>query len=133
MLAEPTLDQLIATGFHRNTLVNEEGGTDPEQFRVEAVVDRVSTTGAVFLGLTLGCARCHDHKYDPISQREFYQLFAMFNNCDEPTLSVPTDQQAKELPALLAEIEQVEKRLADVEANAAGPRKPSGRTGSSIG
>ena len=81
--------------------MNEEGGTDPEQFRVEAVVDRVSTTGAAFLGLTLGCARCHDHKYDPISQREFYQLFAIFNNCDEPTLSVPTDQQAKELPALL--------------------------------
>ncbi len=110
-------DQIIATGFHRNTLVNEEGGTDPEQFRVEAVVDRVSTTGGAFLGLTLGCARCHDHKYDPISQREFYQLFAVFNNADEPTLSVPTDQQAKELPALVAEIEQSEKRLAEVDAN----------------
>ncbi len=114
------VDQQIATGFHRNTLVNEEGGTDPEQFRVEAVVDRVSTTGAAFLGLTLGCARCHDHKYDPISQRDFYRLFAIFNNAEEPTLQVPTDQQAKEMPALLAEIAQVEKRLAEVDANSAG-------------
>ncbi len=120
MLDGATSDQIIATGFHRNTLVNEEGGTDPEQFRVEAVVDRVSTTGAAFLGLTLGCARCHDHKYDPISQRDFYQIFAIFNNADEPVLQVPTDQQAKELPALLAEIAQVETRLAEVDSNAAG-------------
>jgi hypothetical protein len=120
MLEGATVDQLIATGFHRNTLVNEEGGTDPEQFRVEAVVDRVSTTGSAFLGLTLGCARCHDHKYDPISQREFYQLFAIFNGADEPVLQVPTDQQAKELPALLAEIAQVQTRLAEVDANAGG-------------
>ncbi len=120
MLDGATMDQIIATGFHRNTLVNEEGGTDPEQFRVEAVVDRVSTTGGAFLGLTLGCARCHDHKYDPISQREFYQLFAVFNNADEPILSVPTDQQAKELPALVAEIEQSNKRLAEVDANSGG-------------
>ncbi len=120
MLPNARMDQIIATGFHRNTLTNEEGGTDPEQFRVEAVVDRVSTTGAAFLGLTLGCARCHDHKYDPISQREFYQLFALFNNADEPAFPVPTDQQGKELPALLAEIEQSEKRLADVDANSGG-------------
>ena len=120
LLPEASLDQLIATGFHRNTLTNEEGGTDPEQFRVEAVVDRVSTTGAAFLGLTVGCARCHDHKYDPISQREFYQLFALFNNADEPALPVPTDQQSKELPALLADIEQAEKRLAEVDANSGG-------------
>jgi mono/diheme cytochrome c family protein len=120
MLPSARTDQIIATGFHRNTLTNEEGGTDPEQFRVEAVVDRVSTTGAAFLGLTLGCARCHDHKYDPISQREFYQLFALFNNADEPSFPVPTDQQAKELPALLAEIEQTEKRLADVDSTSGG-------------
>ncbi|MBI3838373.1 MAG: PSD1 domain-containing protein [Planctomycetia bacterium] len=120
MLPEARMDQIIATGFHRNTLTNEEGGTDPEQFRVEAVVDRVSTTGAAFLGLTLGCARCHDHKYDPISQREFYQLFALFNNADEPAFPVPTDQQSKELPPLLAEIEQSEKRLAEVDANSGG-------------
>jgi hypothetical protein len=87
LLPNPTTDQLVATGFHRNTLLNQEGGIDFEQYRVEAVVDRVSTTGAVFLGLTLGCARCHDHKFDPITQREFYQLYSFFNNVDELTKS----------------------------------------------
>jgi hypothetical protein len=83
LLPNATNDQIIATGFHRNTPSNYEGGIDFEQYRVEAVADRVHTTGAVWLGLTLGCARCHDHKYDPISQREFYQLFAFLNNVDE--------------------------------------------------
>ncbi len=83
LLPNPTLDQLVATGFHRNTPSNYEGGIDFEQYRVEAVADRVQTTGSAFLGLTLGCARCHDHKYDPVSQREFYQLFAFLNNVDE--------------------------------------------------
>ncbi len=83
LLPNPTKEQIVATGFHRNTLLNLEGGIDFEQYRVEAVVDRVSTTGAAFLGLTLGCARCHDHKFDPISQREFYQFYAFFNNIDE--------------------------------------------------
>ncbi|QDT56595.1 Planctomycete cytochrome C [Caulifigura coniformis] len=123
MLPEPTREQLIATGFHRNTLVNEEGGTDPEQFRVEAVVDRVSTTASVFMGLTVGCARCHDHKYDPVSQREFYQMFAVFNGADEPTLQLPTEQQASEEAPLDAEIATVRKRIADVEANSAARQK----------
>ena len=118
MLPGATSDQQIATGFHRNTMVNEEGGTDKEQFRVEAVVDRISTTGSAFLGLTLGCARCHDHKFDPISQREFYQVFAIFNGADEPTLQVPSEQQAKEIPALAAEIKQALERLDVVDANA---------------
>ena len=83
MLPNATRDQIVATGFHRNTLLNLEGGIDFEQYRVEAVVDRLSTTGAVFLGLTVGCARCHDHKFDPITQREFYRLFSFFNNIDE--------------------------------------------------
>jgi hypothetical protein len=93
MLPGATEEQLIATGFHRNTLINEEGGTDQEQFRVEAVVDRVNTTGAVWLGLTVGCARCHSHKYDPLTQEEYYQLFALLNNCDEPTIESPTRRQ----------------------------------------
>jgi mono/diheme cytochrome c family protein len=117
MLPQATLEQKIATGFHRNTLRNEEGGTDQEQFRVEAVVDRISTVGSVWLGMTIGCARCHDHKYDPISQREFYQIFALFNNADEPTLAVPTNEQAKEEAPLLADIAGVEKRLAEVDSN----------------
>jgi mono/diheme cytochrome c family protein len=99
MLPDASIDQRIATGFHRNTLFNEEGGTDPEQFRVESVVDRVNTTGVVFLGLTVGCAQCHEHKYDPISQREYYQFYAFLNNADEPRLDVPTSEQiAQGLP-----------------------------------
>ncbi|MDZ4683891.1 MAG: PSD1 and planctomycete cytochrome C domain-containing protein [Planctomycetaceae bacterium] len=102
LLPEPTLAQRVATGFHRNTLINEEGGTDPEQFRVEAVVDRVNTTGAVYLGLTVGCAQCHNHKYDPISQRDYYQLFAFYNttafnagNPALPIIDVPTAEQIR--------------------------------------
>lgn len=93
MLPNATMAQRIATGFHRNTLINEEGGTDPEQFRIESVVDRINTTGIAFLGLTVGCAQCHDHKYDPVSQREYYQFFAFLNNADEPQLEVPTKEQ----------------------------------------
>ena len=82
--------QRIATGFHRNTQINQEGGIDAEQFRIESIVDRVNTTGTVFLGLTIGCAQCHDHKYDPISQREYYRFFAFFNNANEPELEIAT-------------------------------------------
>lgn len=84
------LDQL-ATAFHRQTLTNTEGGTDQEEFRVKAVVDRVNTTGTVWLGLTLGCAQCHNHKYDQITQREYYKLFAFFNNGDEANAEVPVN------------------------------------------
>jgi uncharacterized protein DUF1553/uncharacterized protein DUF1549/cytochrome c len=80
LLPEPTKAQLVATGFHRNTVINEEGGVDPEQARVEQVMDRVNTTGAVWLGLTVGCAQCHSHKFDPISHKEYYQMFAFFNS-----------------------------------------------------
>jgi hypothetical protein len=89
LLAGATLEQKIATGFHRNTLTNREGGVDAEQFRVEQVVDRVNTTAKVFLGVTLGCAQCHDHKYDPFSQREYYQFFAFFNSDREVDLPAP--------------------------------------------
>ena len=84
MLPNATDATRIATGFHRNTWINEEGGHDWEQFRHESIVDRVHTTGTVFLGLTVACAQCHDHKYDPITQREYWQLFAFLNNADEP-------------------------------------------------
>jgi hypothetical protein len=104
MLPNATRQQKIATGFHRNTMINQEGGVDQEQFRVEALVDRVSTTGTVFLGLTVGCARCHDHKYDPISQREFYQLFAFLNNADEPDLEIATPEEIRKRDAIRAQI-----------------------------
>src|SRR5690349_12684106 len=80
LMPNPSKSQLVATAFHRNTLINEEGGTDKEQFRHEAVVDRLNTTGAVWLGLTVGCCQCHTHKFDPIQHREYYELFAFFNN-----------------------------------------------------
>lgn len=126
LLPNATLDQRVATGFHRNTLINEEGGTDQEQFRVEAVADRVATTGQVWLGLTLGCARCHNHKYDPVSQREFYEIFAVLNNCDEPSIEAPTqlnverrdlDKRA-EIRGRIAELEkQIEQRREELEAS----------------
>lgn len=80
LLPAATRDQRVATGFNRNTQINQEGGIDPEQFRVESVMDRVSTFGTAFLGLTVGCAQCHDHKFDPIPQRDYYQLYAFFNS-----------------------------------------------------
>jgi uncharacterized protein DUF1553/uncharacterized protein DUF1549/cytochrome c len=83
LLPEPTEDQLIATAFHRNTLTNNEGGTDDEEFRNVAVVDRVNTTMAVWMGTTVNCAQCHNHKYDPISQEDFFRLFAIFNNTED--------------------------------------------------
>ncbi|MCB1061315.1 MAG: PSD1 domain-containing protein [Verrucomicrobiae bacterium] len=83
LLPNPTKAQLVASGFHRNTLINQEGGTDNEQFRNEEVVDRVNTTGAVWMGLTLGCAQCHTHKFDPITQKEYFEMFAFFNQGDD--------------------------------------------------
>ncbi|HMO66303.1 MAG TPA: DUF1549 domain-containing protein, partial [Verrucomicrobiota bacterium] len=92
LLPDATLDQRVATGFHRNTQINQEGGIDPEQFRIESVMDRVNTTSTVLLGLTVACAQCHDHKFDPVSQREYFQLFAFFNAQDEPVLVVGTPE-----------------------------------------
>ena len=99
--------QRIATGFHRNTPLNQEGGIDVEQFRIDSVIDRVGTTGTVWLGLTVGCAQCHDHKFDPITQKEFYRMFAFFNNQEEPTMKVsdPSRDEAK-LAAAIREADQ---------------------------
>jgi hypothetical protein len=108
LLPLSTREQLVATGFQRNTPFNEEGGTNPEQFRVERTVDRTNTTGTVWLGLTVGCAQCHDHKYDPISQREYYQFYAFFNSTDEPTLPLPTASQEQDLHELRAQLALVQ-------------------------
>ncbi len=88
LLPNATESQKVATGFHRNTTINQEGGIDVEQFRIDSIFDRVATTGTVWLGLSIGCAQCHDHKFDPIEQKEYYRLFAFLNNQDEPTLKV---------------------------------------------
>ncbi len=96
LLPGATSDQLVAAGFHRLTLSNHEDGVDAEEFRCKAKVDRVNTTASVWLGLTMGCVECHNHKYDPISQRDYYQLYAFFNNADEADLPAPQpDDQAR--------------------------------------
>lgn len=118
LLPHPTSDQLLATAMHRNTMVNEEGGTDDEEFRVAAVKDRVDTTLQVWMGLTMGCAKCHSHKYDPLSQREYYQFLAFFNQTadsdrgDEfPTVPTPTREQTAELERIAAELAKLQQRL----------------------
>ncbi|MFO0984638.1 MAG: PSD1 and planctomycete cytochrome C domain-containing protein [Planctomycetota bacterium] len=111
LLPAPALEQRIATGFHRNTMINEEGGVDQEEYRCEAVLDRVNTTAAVWLGATLGCAQCHDHKYDPFSQREYYQMFAFFNGDDDVTIEAPTPAQLAERERLQAELAALEQTL----------------------
>lgn len=94
LLPDATEEQVVATAFHRQTLTNTEGGTDQEQFRIESVMDRTETTGTLWLGLTVGCARCHTHKYDSITQAEYYQLFAFYNNGDEVTRQVPLSPES---------------------------------------
>ncbi|MEM7394859.1 MAG: DUF1549 domain-containing protein, partial [Verrucomicrobiota bacterium] len=89
LLPEATVQQKIATGFHRNTMLNEEGGIDPLEFRYHAMADRVGTTGSTWLGLTLACAQCHTHKYDPITHTEYFQIMAFMNNTEEPDMPLP--------------------------------------------
>lgn len=129
MLPNATRAQIVATGFNRNHRLNGEGGIIAEEWRIENIIDRVDTTGQTWMGLTLGCARCHDHKYDPISQKDFYSLFAYFNNVPEngtivgasnrsggdpdPNLEVPTPEQEIELAKLEATVKTLEARVAD--------------------
>ncbi len=109
LLPKATESQKIATGFHRNTQINQEGGIDKEQFRIDSVFDRVATTGTVWLGLSIGCAQCHDHKFDPIEQKEYYRFFAFLNNQDEPTMKV-FDPNV-DVKGLTSEFKDVEARL----------------------
>ena len=120
LLPNPTLNQRIATGFNRNHRGNAEGGIIPEEYAVEYVVDRVDTMATVFLGLTFGCARCHDHKYDPFTQRDFYQVFAYFNNIPEfgraikegnspPYIKAPTREDELQLQRLETELSEAKR------------------------
>jgi len=124
LLPDPTLDQLIATGFNRNHGINSEGGIIDEEYRVEYVADRVRTTSIAWLGLTVECARCHDHKFDPVSQKDFYRFYAFFNNIDEtgedgrfanaaPIMSAPTDKQQQEMVQLGTRMATAEGRMRD--------------------
>ena len=119
LLPDPTDDQIIATAFHRNTLTNSEGGTNDEEFRNVAVVDRVNTTMAVWMGTTMACAQCHTHKFDPISQEEYFRFFAFFNNTDDadrrdetPLLMRFTESQLLQKSQLEGEIASLDKQLA---------------------
>ena len=113
------VDGKVAAGFHRNTMLNEEGGIDPLQFRHEAVVDRVAVTGTVWLGLTTGCAQCHTHKYDPITHTDYYRLFALLNNADNLNVALPD-------PAVDAARERLERKAGALEA-ALPDQFPGGR------
>ena len=116
LLPNASLDQRVATGFHRNTLVNMEGGVKADQFRVEQVKDRVDTTGLVWMGLTVGCANCHDHKYDPIEQAEYYRLYAFFNSTEDensvaPIEQIPSANQEQRRAELQRELEKIKKDI----------------------
>ena len=119
LLPSPTLEQRIATAFHRNTMTNTEGGTDDEEFRVAAVKDRVDTTLQVWMGLTMGCAKCHSHKYDPITQKEYYRFFAFFNQTadndqpdERPTVPAPNAAEQEKIRQVDARIAELKKQLA---------------------
>ncbi len=116
LLPDPSLSQLVATAFHRNTMINQEGGVKPDQFRHEALIDRVNTTGAVWLGLTVGCAQCHSHKYDPISHQEYYSLYAFFNRAaDANNVSRTVDVQQGQMFEWTAEQQQMQEELAQLQ------------------
>ena len=125
MLPGARSDQILGTAFHRNTMTNTEGGTDNEEFRIAAVKDRVDTTMQVWMGLTAGCAKCHSHKFDPLTQREYYQIFAIFNQTEDadndddlPRLPTPTKDQEKR-------IAEMEARLASLGAKSTIAPKPT--------
>ena len=117
LLPNATFEQKIATGFNRNTQINQEGGIDPEQFRVECVMDRVNTTATAFLGLTVACAQCHDHKYDPISQREYYQFYAFFNNTVEDGHGKGAPEGVLEVSGEVESLDDLEKQIEEAEAD----------------
>ncbi|MBI3684071.1 MAG: DUF1553 domain-containing protein [Acidobacteria bacterium] len=130
LLPNPTRDQKLATGFNRNHMINYEGGAIPEEYHVEYIVDRVEATANTWMSMTMGCARCHDHKYDPISQRDFYRFFAFFHNIDEkgldgkegnakPILPLPDEIQQARLTEIEQAIQSREKALPEKETGAA--------------
>jgi hypothetical protein len=128
MLPNPTMEQQLATAFHRNTMTNDEGGTDNEEFRTAAVIDRIDTTMSGWMGLTMACAQCHTHKYDPITIKEYYNFYAFFNQTQDadlypeesPVLPAPTPEQAQELEFLNARLAQVTATFQSAPADPAG-------------
>ena len=118
LLPGATLEQKIATAFHRNTMTNTEGGTDDEEFRVAAIKDRVDTTMQVWMGLTMGCAKCHSHKYDPITNEEYYKFYAIFNQTadtdqpdESPVIPAPTAEISEQIRKVNLQIEERKEQL----------------------
>lgn len=111
MLPTPTPEDFIATGFHRNTMLNEEGGIDPNEYRFYAMVDRVSVTGTTWMGLTMNCCQCHTHKYDPILHTDYYSTMALLNNASEPTYFIPTPDIDRQKIAQAEKIAKLEASL----------------------
>ena len=137
LLPNATIEQRIATGFNRNHMITEETGVTPEEYRTEYVADRVRTTSAVWMGLTAGCAQCHDHKFDPLTQREFYQLFAYFNQLPEqgiaggkqknaaPELRLPTAEQTARQEELQLRIREIQAKLSALPKEDGGVGRPA--------
>ncbi len=134
LLPQATVEQKVASGFNRNHMINFEGGAIPQEYQTAYIVDRVNTTGTVWLGLSVACAQCHDHKFDPITQKEYYALYACFNNLPEngldgakgnaaPLLKTPTREQQEQLDHLAAEIQRLERELAGVDKKAQATRR----------
>lgn len=139
LLPDASPGQLVATAFHRNTMSNDEGGTDDEEFRTIAVKDRVDTTLQVWMGLTAGCAKCHSHKYDPISQAEYYSLYAIFNQTqdadrydDAPTLDIPSEGLEKERVVIRNRVSSLKSQISKSEADAAATENARWQFNSSV-
>ncbi len=124
LLPNPTMAQKIASGFNRNHMINFEGGAIPEEYQTAYVVDRVNTTSTIWMGVSMGCAQCHDHKYDPFTMKDFYRFYAFFNNIPErgldgnkgnsvPLIKVPTPEQEKALKTARIDLEAATKKLAE--------------------
>jgi hypothetical protein len=111
LLPSPTQDELVATGFLRNSMINEEGGVDPEQFRMEAMFDRMDAIGKSILGLTIQCAQCHSHKFDPLTQEEYYRMFAFLNNSHESNIAAYTANELKQRADIFRQIHEIETGL----------------------
>ena len=129
LLPEATWREQVATGFLRNNATTDEGGAIAEEFRVEYAVDRVKTTSMVWLGLSMECAQCHDHKYDPISQEDYYRFFAFFNQASDPGMQtrrgnqkpiveVPDEEDLLKVPGVEAELEAIANRLMELDKSA---------------
>ncbi|HYO81927.1 MAG TPA: DUF1549 domain-containing protein, partial [Bryobacteraceae bacterium] len=111
LLPNAAQDQIVATGFLRNSMINEEGGIDPEQFRMEAMFDRIDAIGKAVLGVTVQCAQCHNHKFDPLTQEEYYKLFAFVNNTWESTAPVYTPEEQKQRNSILNAVAAIEAKM----------------------